>query len=1065
MSLDTTGHDPDIDDFEVVQGQRKLSRFFGLGTRNSDGSAGSDESGQAAPRIMNRNEDLLSALYPEEPTQQSGGNELEFRVTTLEQQIAQMQQQLLQMQQQLLQMQQLLAEIRALQTTPEPPAPAPPETVTPPAPEPIAPAVPEPAAPVEQTTTVDPMPGLDEIRPDEFAIEDLLFLEDSPGTPHPPSLEQSAADDLELYAWQREALEAWQSRGCRGVVQAVTGTGKTRVGLAAIEEARRAGRQSVVLVPTLALQKQWRATIAEFLPNVRLHDPDHGGSWDVRVETVQSALRRDPYVGAGGLIVADECHRYGAPSYAQSLHDAYAWRLGLTATLERGDVGDQIVEDYFGGVCFDLGYRQAVSDDLIAPFKFAFASVPLTAAEREEYDDHDSELKSARIGLVHRYGIPQSPIADFLKGVSKLAEDRTFGSGGGLARKYMHHFTQRKKLLAETKMKALALAGLAPVVQTSSGTIVFTQTTDASVEAAAALVAQGCVAAAVHSELNSDEREARMDLLRAGAGAALSAPRILDEGVDVPDADLGIVMASNRSRRQMIQRLGRVLRKRPDKIARFVVLYAENSVEDPHATGYLPDFYQNCLPWALEEGYFDLGADELPELVEFLGVKPTEQTMRAMATLTQAAAEEATMRIPTAFQTETVHKSAAVESASENNVATKEAPAQRITARSTTTVDGVTVQSPTVGAKLVGDDLEFTIGGGKIGRHLDQVVDKEFKIEAALVEGQTTTTEDGFSLDESDDSDEPAVQLTGDGATDDHFLDYLQQIRRVALLDAEQEVELAKRIEAGLFAEEQLGEAEAKLTKNDVDDYEWIAHDGHDAKNHLLEANLRLVVSLAKRYTGRGLAFLDLIQEGNLGLIRAVEKFDYTKGYKFSTYATWWIKQAITRAMADQARTIRIPVHMVEVINKLARVQRQMLQDLGREPTPEELAKELDMTPELVIEVQKYGLEPISLHLPVDRYGTELGDVIEDSEALQAIDVITFKLLQEQLKDVFDTLSEREAGVVSMRNGLTDGQPHTLEEIGKVYGLTRERIRQIEEKTMSKLRNPSRSQVLRDYLD
>ncbi len=315
-----------------------------------------------------------------------------------------------------------------------------------------------------------------------------------------------------------------------------------------------------------------------------------------------------------------------------------------------------------------------------------------------------------------------------------------------------------------------------------------------------------------------------------------------------------------------------------------------------------------------------------------------------------------------------------------------------------------------------------------------------------------------------DDDDLPAAQVAVAGATADPVKDYLKQIGKVPLLNAEQEVELAKRIEAGLFAEEKL--ADGGLTTDQRIDLEWIADDGTRAKNHLLEANLRLVVSLAKRYTGRGMLFLDLIQEGNLGLIRAVEKFDYTKGYKFSTYATWWIRQAITRAMADQARTIRIPVHMVEVINKLARVQRQMLQDLGREPTPDELAVELDMTPEKVIEVQKYGREPISLHTPLGEDGdSEFGDLIEDSEAIQPGEAVSFTLLQEQLHSVLDTLSEREAGVVSMRFGLTDGQPKTLDEIGKVYGVTRERIRQIESKTMSKLRHPSRSQVLRDYLD
>ena len=306
-----------------------------------------------------------------------------------------------------------------------------------------------------------------------------------------------------------------------------------------------------------------------------------------------------------------------------------------------------------------------------------------------------------------------------------------------------------------------------------------------------------------------------------------------------------------------------------------------------------------------------------------------------------------------------------------------------------------------------------------------------------------------------DDEDLPTAQVQVAGATIDPVKDYLEQIGKVPLLNAEQEVELAKRIKAGLSAEEKLADGN-RLNDDQRLDLEWIAEDGTRAKNHLLEANLRLVVSLAKRYTGRGMLFLDLIQEGNLGLIRAVEKFDYNKGYKFSTYATWWIRQAITRAMADQARTIRILVHMVEVIDKLARVQRQMLQDLGREPTPDELAVELDMTPEKVIEVQKYGREPISLHTPLGEDGdSEFGDLIEDSEAIQTGEAVSFTLLQEQLHSVLNTLSEQEAGVISMRFGLTDGQPKTLDEIGKAYGVTRERIQQIESKTMSKLRRPS----------
>ncbi len=362
------------------------------------------------------------------------------------------------------------------------------------------------------------------------------------------------------------------------------------------------------------------------------------------------------------------------------------------------------------------------------------------------------------------------------------------------------------------------------------------------------------------------------------------------------------------------------------------------------------------------------------------------------------------------------------------------------------------------------EDFEIEVEDDEVETETEAEAETETEEESK--DGAAAQSEDEVLILSDDDDDAPVAQVAAAGATADPVKDYLKQIGKVPLLNAEQEVELAKRIEAGLFAEEQLAGDGDGLPVDVRAELEWIAEDGRRAKNHLLEANLRLVVSLAKRYTGRGMLFLDLIQEGNLGLIRAVEKFDYTKGYKFSTYATWWIRQAITRAMADQARTIRIPVHMVEVINKLARVQRQMLQDLGREPTPEELARELDMTPEKVIEVQKYGREPISLSTPLGEEGdSEFGDLIEDSEAIVPADAVSFTLLQEQLHSVLDTLSEREAGVVSMRFGLTDGQPKTLDEIGKVYGVTRERIRQIESKTMSKLRHPSRSQVLRDYLD
>lgn len=354
----------------------------------------------------------------------------------------------------------------------------------------------------------------------------------------------------------------------------------------------------------------------------------------------------------------------------------------------------------------------------------------------------------------------------------------------------------------------------------------------------------------------------------------------------------------------------------------------------------------------------------------------------------------------------------------------------------------------------------------------DEEEDLEDDEESKPKEVITPKEKGAFVVRDDDDDDNltpsgnPKRRVIAAGATADPVKDYLKQIGRVSLLNAEQEVDLSERIEAGLYAQHLLDTESDKMDFKRKRELKWAANDGKKAKDHLLEANLRLVVSLAKRYTGRGMLFLDLIQEGNLGLIRAVEKFDWKKGFKFSTYATWWIRQAITRAMADQARTIRVPVHMVEVINKLSRVQRQMLQDLGREPTPDELARELDMPVEKVQEVQKYGREPISLHTPLGEDGdSEFGDLIEDTDAIAPSDAVAFSLLQEQFKQVLETLSPREAGVIKMRYGLEDGQPKTLDDIGRVYGVTRERIRQIESKTMSKLRHPSRSQTLRDFLD
>ncbi|MGN6325871.1 RNA polymerase sigma factor, partial [Pseudolysinimonas sp.] len=437
--------------------------------------------------------------------------------------------------------------------------------------------------------------------------------------------------------------------------------------------------------------------------------------------------------------------------------------------------------------------------------------------------------------------------------------------------------------------------------------------------------------------------------------------------------------------------------------------------------------------------------------------KTVDEDRPAATTTKTAAAKTATKSAPAAKKAAPAKAAPAAKKAAPAKAASKAAPAKASKATASDDDEDDELE-PTDVAELDGDDVvaDDTATDDTDADAAPAKADAEASDEDAADETEEDSDEPievlpsgALRLSMTDDEDEvPVYSAAITGATADPVKDYLKQIGKVALLNAAEEVELAMRIEAGLFAEEKLGGMTDQEKRTQLGrELAWVARDGQRAKSHLLGANLRLVVSLAKRYTGRGMQFLDLIQEGNLGLIRAVEKFDYTKGFKFSTYATWWIRQAITRAMADQARTIRIPVHMVEVINKLARVQRQMLQDLGREPTPEELSRELDMTPEKVIEVQKYGREPISLHTPLGEDGdSEFGDLIEDSEAVVPADAVSFTLLQEQLHSVLDTLSEREAGVVSMRFGLTDGQPKTLDEIGKVYGVTRERIRQIESK-------------------
>lgn len=380
----------------------------------------------------------------------------------------------------------------------------------------------------------------------------------------------------------------------------------------------------------------------------------------------------------------------------------------------------------------------------------------------------------------------------------------------------------------------------------------------------------------------------------------------------------------------------------------------------------------------------------------------------------------------------------------------------------------------------LGEDLDDVDEGDADDEDLDEddaddddVEDDEDEEEAKSKAPEQPKEKGAYVVSDTDDEEEniipsgnPKRRVIAAGATADPVKDYLKQIGRVSLLNAEQEVDLSERIEAGLYAQHLLDTESEGMEFKRKRELKWAAADGKKAKDHLLEANLRLVVSLAKRYTGRGMLFLDLIQEGNLGLIRAVEKFDWKKGFKFSTYATWWIRQAITRAIADQARTIRIPVHMVETINKLIRVNRQLLQEYGREPRPDEIAREMGISEEKVREIIKVAQEPVSLETPIgEEEDSHLGDFIPDDDAPAPAEVAAFTLLKEQLMEVLDTLTPREEKVLRLRFGLDDGKARTLEEVGREFNVTRERIRQIEAKALRKLRHPSRSKKLKDFLE
>lgn len=799
--------------------------------------------------------------------------------------------------------------------------------------------------------------------------------------PAAPAPVPASYDYAFLYPWQQEALKAWHSNARRGVVEAVTGSGKTRVGIAAAFEAARQGIKVLILVPTAELQRQWLVSLRRDLPAARRGALGDGRSdslddVDILVAIVHSASNRETLRShKAGLIIADECHRYAAPMFTGALQEGYAWRLGLTATFERADgEHENLLTPYFGGVIYNLWYDRALKDQVIAPFDIALVGVDLVPSEQADYDEFSAVMVEAARNLESYAGIPRRPFPQFIAAVAALAASDSPSREATIARKYMRAMSSRLTLLAEAKTKYLALAALKETVDQSRGTLVFTQTQESARRGQELYTSLGSKASAVFSGMPKDDRRQGMEDFRTGASQVLAAPRLLDEGIDVPEADLGIIVAANRSQRQMVQRLGRVIRKKADgRPGRLVVLYSKGTAEDPDVQG--EEFLGKVLPFARNVEFFDIKTD-LDGLQEFL---VPEDTAAAPPEDPQPAAPEEPVAQPGAEDRE---------------------PAE---------------SEPT-----------------------------------------------SFDLDESE---WPEALAGLEGFSDDGVADYLLRAGRAELLTAEQEVELAQEIEAGLYATHLLADG-APRGRRESRELRGIARLGALAADTLLESNLRLVVSIAKKYVYQGMDLLDLIQEGNIGLHRAVCKFDYTLGNKFSTYATWWVRQAVTRALADQARVIRLPVHMVEQIHKVQAVQREASRK-GVVYGLEELGRLTDQSADKVehLLALTQPIHSLDYLVPDGRGGTEtLADQLVDSAEEDIVDRIVREQLKSQIHAILDTLSEREAGVIAMRFGLADGDEKTLDTIGKVYGVTRERIRQIESKTMAKLKEPQVSEVLRTFI-
>lgn len=826
---------------------------------------------------------------------------------------------------------------------------------------------------------------------------------------------------LGLYAWQEEAFEAWSEQGRRGIVEAVTGAGKTRLGLAAISAALREGRQALLLVPTIELLHQWFNEIRALLPWAvvgRLGDQyrDDFRHHQVIVSTVQSALARmrasstSELAGNNSrLLVADEVHRLAAEQYSKVLDSSYPWRLGLSATYERPD-GKHLehLDAYFGGVAYRLWYDRAQQDHLIAPFDIALVGVELTPAERAKYSELSDVISRSHRSLLGY--LPDATIvgSQFLAIVAGWAAEEMMNARTVLARKYMGAVSARQQLLAQTDSKLSKLVMLQPALRDSRSTLIFSLTQRGAEAAAERVASQGILATAVYSQIGGAERKQRMAEFRSGTVPVLAAPRVLDEGVDVPEAELGIVLASNRSRRQLVQRLGRVIRRKADgRAGKFVFIYAVDTVEDPGQKS--DEQYLNAvLPYARELGWFSLPEDEA-DLLRFLeNVPPESPAPEPVPGLTP-----------------------------KRRVAVSRPVPRRL---------GVTRNSPVDNESVVDETSEQP--GSDLKPRPVTVADAEFPSEPEAWDGEVPERLRGLAP-------------LGRDSTNM----YLKQIAQYPLLSAAEEVELGKAIECGVLAQERL-EVGAYRLRRERRELEAVARAGVAAHRRFICANLRLVVSIAKKYVrGAGtLDFLDLVQEGNLGLERGLQKWDYALGTKFSTYASWWIQQSITRSISDGSRTIRVPVHKVEQIQKAKRLWAEGRPGRGDDAVHAWVAEQMDISESALTDLFALDREPINLdreewliepgHIQIATLGAKIIDEFESE--------IDTQIIREEFKLTIDealaTLDGRAERILRWRFGLpqydspdVDPEPMTLDAIGVKLGVTRERVRQIEKESKKHL--------------